>query len=144
MERVKQTSIEQNILGIRPSNTKISQCICTVWSESLMETLWVAKGPSVLQAENLDYGQTVQTDLNLPCMHMPTCTLCWILAQIAISFTKQYIRGSRGRGLGGPDPPEKSQKIRVFWQYWSGSPEKSQSFQASIHCWVTIGMPAKR
>ena len=30
-----------------------------------------------LQAENEDSDQNVQTDLNLDCMHMPTCTLCW-------------------------------------------------------------------
>ena len=47
-------------------------------------------------------------------------------------------------GTGGPDPPsaEKSQKIRVSKQYWSRSPEKSQSYQASIQCWVIIGPPA--
>ena len=31
-----------------------------------------------------------------------------------------------------PTPPEKSEKYRVSLQYWSGSPEKSQSYQASI------------
>ena len=25
-------------------------------------------------------------------------------------------------GTGGPDPPEKSQKYRVTYQYWFGSP----------------------
>ena len=35
-------------------------------------------------------------------------------------------------GTGGLNPPEKSQKYRVSLQYWSGSPEKSQSYQASI------------
>ena len=37
-------------------------------------------------------------------------------------------------GAGGtdPPPPEKSQKYRVSLQYWSRSPEKSQSYQASI------------
>ena len=49
-----------------------------------------------------------------------------------------------GRVTGGPDPPEKSQKIRVSKQYWSGSPEKSQSYQDSIQCWAIIGPPAKR
>ena len=35
---------------------------------------------------------------------------------------------------GGPDPftPEKSHIYRVSKQYWSGFPEKSQSYQASI------------
>ena len=46
------------------------------------------------------------------------------------------------RGSGPPPPPEKSQKIRVSKQYWSGSPAKSQSYQASIQCWAIIGPPA--
>ena len=28
--------------------------------------------------------------------------------------------------------------------YWSGLPEKSQSFQSSIQCWAIIGTSAKR
>ena len=51
-------------------------------------------------------------------------------------------RIQRGGGTGGPDPPEKSQKIRVSKQYRSRSPEKSQSYQASIQCWAIIGPPA--
>ena len=38
--------------------------------------------------------------------------------------------GSRG-GAGGP-PRGESQEYRVYLQYWSGSLEKSQSYQASI------------
>ena len=35
-----------------------------------------------------------------------------------------------GGGAVGPDhTPEKSQKYRVSLQYWSGSPEKPQSYQ---------------
>ena len=41
-------------------------------------------------------------------------------------------------------PPEKSQKYRVSWQYWSVSSEKSQSYQASIQCWANISTPAKQ
>ena len=42
--------------------------------------------------------------------------------------------GSRGgRGPDPPPRPEKSQKYRISLQYWSGSPEKSQSCQASIN-----------
>ena len=50
-------------------------------------------------------------------------------------------------GTGGPDPPpptEKSQKIWVPYKYWSRSQAKSQSFQAGIQCWATIGPPVKR
>ena len=43
-----------------------------------------------------------------------------------------------------PPPPRKITKIRVSKQYWSRSPEKSQSYQASIQCWAIIGPPAKR
>ena len=32
----------------------------------------------------------------------------------------------------------------VSLQHWSGSPEKSQSYQANIQCWAIIGPPAKR
>ena len=48
------------------------------------------------------------------------------------------------RGDRGPDPTEKSQNYRVSLQYWSGSPEKSQSYQASIPRSAIIGTPAKR
>ena len=46
-------------------------------------------------------------------------------------------------GTGGPDPTEKSQKYnyRVSWQYWSGSPETSLSYQTSIQFWAIIGPP---
>ena len=55
------------------------------------------------------------------------------------AFQTELIGGSRGGGAGGPDPPPlKNRKIRVSMQYWSGSPEKSQSYQASIQCWAII------
>ena len=51
-------------------------------------------------------------------------------------------------GAGGPDsppPPLKNKKrYRLSKQYWAGSPEKSQSYKASIQCWAAIGPPAKR
>ena len=54
------------------------------------------------------------------------------------------LRGSRGE-TGGPNPlPKQSQSYRVSKQYWSESPEKSQSYQASIQCLTIIGPPAKR
>ena len=34
--------------------------------------------------------------------------------------------------------------IGLFMRYWYGSPEKSQSYQASIQCWVIICPPAER
>ena len=45
--------------------------------------------------------------------------------------------GGQGSGL-----PGKSQKIRVSKQYWSRSPEKSQSYKASIQCWAIIWIRA--
>ena len=48
------------------------------------------------------------------------------------------------RGTGGRNPLEKSQKYRVSKQYWSGSPDKLQSHQASIQSWAIIGPPVKR
>ena len=62
----------------------------------------------------------------------------------AFDAYKKHERIQRG-GAGGPDPaPEKSQKYWVSEQYWSGSPEKIQSCQASIQCRAIIGTPAKR
>ena len=47
-------------------------------------------------------------------------------------------------GDRGSRPCLKNQKkYRVSKQYWSLSPEKSQSYQASIQCWANIGPPAK-
>ena len=61
-----------------------------------------------------------------------------------MGFNHFLIDGSEGGGgAGGPDPPEKSQKYRIFLQYCSRSPEKSQSYQASIQCQDIIGPPAK-
>ena len=52
--------------------------------------------------------------------------------------------GSRG-GDRGPDPsPVKNHKNIVSYQFWSRSPEKSQSYIASIQCWAIISTPAKR
>ena len=66
-------------------------------------------------------------------------------------FSAKIMGRSRGQGGGGgegpltpPPPSEKTQKYRVFQQYWSRSPEKSHSYQASIQCWDMIGRPAKR
>ena len=47
-------------------------------------------------------------------------------------------------GQGVRTPLEKSQKYRVSWQYWSRSPEKSQSYQTCIQFLAIIGTPAKR
>ena len=45
-----------------------------------------------------------------------------------------------GGGAGGPDHPlENYQNLGR-----SRTPEKSQSYQASIQCWAIIGPPAKR
>ena len=51
-----------------------------------------------------------------------------------------------GVGTGGPNsPPLKNhKKYWVSLQCWSGSPEKSQSYQSSIQCWDSICPPAKR
>ena len=49
-----------------------------------------------------------------------------------------------GQEVLTPPPLEKSQKYNVSKQYRSGSPEKSQSYHASIQCWATIGPPSKR
>ena len=55
----------------------------------------------------------------------------------------QVQRGDRGSRI--PPPPEKSQSYRVsLIQYWSGSLEKSQSYQARIQRQAIICPPAKR
>ena len=38
-----------------------------------------------------------QADLNVCCMHMPTCTLCWIPAYII--FLKEGMKRKQGLGL---------------------------------------------
>ena len=50
--------------------------------------------------------------------------------------SEKGMRGSRGgEGQGARTPPEKSQNYRVSYQYLSGSPEKSLSYQARRQCW---------
>ena len=41
-------------------------------------------------------------------------------------------------GPPSPPPPPKFYKYRVSKQYWSGYPDKAQSYLASIHCWAII------
>ena len=55
------------------------------------------------------------------------------------------MRGSRGGGGDrGLDPPGKSQKYLVSWQYWSGSSKNYKATKsASIECWAIIGLPGK-
>ena len=48
------------------------------------------------------------------------------------------------RGWQGVRTCLKNHKNRVSLKYWSGSPEKSQSYQVSIYSWAIIGPPAKR
>ena len=52
--------------------------------------------------------------------------------------SKPWADQEGGGGVGGPDPHLKSQNIELILQYWSGSPEKLQSNQASIQCWAVI------
>ena len=54
-------------------------------------------------------------------------------------FVSYHVRIQRGDRVPDPHLPVKSQKYMVFKQYWSGSPEKSQSYQASIQRWAIIG-----
>ena len=49
-----------------------------------------------------------------------------------MKILEYYACADSEEGTGGPDPSEKSQKYRVSQQFWSGSPEKPQSYQASI------------
>ena len=51
--------------------------------------------------------------------------------------------GSRG-GLEVHIPLKNHANMGFSYQYSPGSPEKSQSYQASIKCWAIIGTPAKR
>ena len=52
--------------------------------------------------------------------------------------------GRGGQGVQNPSPGKSQRYNRVPYQYWSGSPEKSHSYQASIQYFAIIGMPAKR
>ena len=54
-------------------------------------------------------------------------------------------RIQRGDRRLGPPPPLKNHKnIGFLSKTGPDSPEKSQSFQASIQCWAIIGAQAKR
>ena len=79
--RIKPLSKKGTSWHVLPSKTQISLCIHAVWSESSTGDLLIAKRPTFLQLEKLrlwsDHA-VVQTDLNLHCTHLPTCTLCWI------------------------------------------------------------------
>ena len=50
-------------------------------------------------------------------MHTIGCFFCKLVYTLA-----HAMHGSRG-GSRTPPPPEKSQKYRIFLQYWTGSPE---------------------
>ena len=39
---------------VRPAKIQISLCIRAVWSESSLDTFWIAKDAKFLQAENKD------------------------------------------------------------------------------------------
>ena len=67
-----------------------------------------------------------------------------VLLALILGCHGRIQRIDRGPDPPPPPPPEKTQKLRGPKQYWSRSPEKSQSYQASIQCWVIIGPPAKR
>ena len=59
----------------------------------------------------------------------------------------QHVRIQSGHRESGHPPPftlKNHKNIGFLKQYWSGSPEKSQSYQASIQCWAIICTPAKR
>ena len=69
----------------------------------------------------------------------------WLKCILSYSLSAHgRIQTGGGQGVRTPPPPKKSQKYRFSLQYWSGSPEKSQSYQASNKCWAIICPPAKR
>ena len=49
-----------------------------------------------------------------------------------------------GQWVQTPPPLKNHKNIGFSQQYWSESPEKSQSYKASIQCWAIMGPPAKR
>ena len=65
------------------------------------------------------------------------------LCRLLMDLYKQHARIQMGEGAGDPTAI-KPQKYRISRQYWSGCPEKSQSYQTSFQCWAIIGPPAKR
>ena len=109
--------------------------------ESSMGTLRVAKVQRFCSGGNPRFWSDcvdAQTNLNPPCTHMPTCTLCRIPAYI-------NMRGFRGRRRGLDPPPLKNHKdivffeaalVRIPWKFTNG-------YQASIQCQAISGSPAK-
>ena len=58
---------------------------------SSMVALWVSRGLAFLwQKTKADQTVRMPTDLNLCCMHMPTCTLCLIPVQMISSVTNSH------------------------------------------------------
>ena len=87
--------------------------------------------------------------INCPFAEVVIVVLWYIIILNRIEWCQQRkvyalcitIRGSRAgnRGSDPPPPPWKSQN-----QYWSGSPDKLQSYQPRIQSWAIFGPPAKR
>ena len=57
---------------------------------------------------------------------LPVSGLSFILKKVPF-YHQRIQRGGGGQGVQTP-LPEKSQKHRISLQYWSGSPEESQSY----------------
>ena len=87
-----------------------------------------------------------QTDPWAPLERIPTLTHTFYFAKYIFIYVLSVFKKTfsyfnqktkcviimGGSGVGEQEvPPEKSQKFRVSSQYWSGSPEKSQSNQSS-------------
>ena len=61
-------------------------------------------------------------------LHLSKCHI----AKALLSEPCADPEGGGGGVQGVRTPPEKSQKYRVSKQYWSGSPDKLQSYQATM------------
>ena len=63
---------------------------------------------------------------------------------LQLTLIMLYMRGFRGGHEVRTPSPLKNLKNIGFLSSWSGSPEKLQSYQASIQCSAIIGTPEKR
>ena len=122
-------------------------------SSQFSATLSTCISASVFDSENRPHHPlfvlySVQTVSKLDILHtglididVLAFTETWLRQSPQMTLADPEGGGGRGQGV---QIPRKFTKYRVSEQYWSGSPEKSQNYQASIQCWGIIGPPANR
>ena len=74
----------------------------------------------------------------------PFFNVQWMHAACTLSEPSEIWADPEGGQGIRTHPPTQITKYKVSKKFLSGSPEKSQSYQAKYQCWAIIGTPAKR